>query len=358
MNRITIACALALALSGCNTMENRAGIDRLDARMLLAQNTGVAIFSTGADHDCMSFATFMRLFDQATMRPVDGVAGAPVDGYSSISDFPDHRGNVSAFALQPGKYYLSPVTANPYVVGVKVPAFPFEVHAGETVYLGEIYMPLACSFRNVFRVNDRYDRDVALATSKNPALIRRPPVKRVMASHVAGDGSTVDSMAPIPGTPIQELFFPPPRPAGAGGVATVKDVAPSRSAPVSLALSKAAAMPSQGTAVAEKWDGTMACGARLDGAKPAYEAPFAMEKRGSDVTVFRQTATFGEALSGRVDGATLALTGQGGMADGSSVWSFHFTGPFAEGATSWNATGALTANHVVVRQCVLKMARR
>lgn len=348
MNRITIACALALALSGCNTMENRAGIDRIDARMLVAPNTGVAIFSTGADHDCMSFATFMRLFDQATMRPVDGVAGAPVDGYSSISDFPDHRGNVSAFALQPGKYYLSPVTANPYVVGVKVPAFPFEVHAGETVYLGEIYMPLACSFHNVFRVSDRFDRDVALATSKNPALIRRPPVKRVMASHVAGDGSTVDSMAPIPGIPIQELFFPPPRPAGAGGVATVKDVTPQSPAAMARPMNTAA----------EKWEGTMACGARLDGAKQAYEAPFAMEKRGGDVTVSRQTATFGEALSGRVDGATLALTGKGGMVDGSSVWSFHFAGPFADGATTWNGTGEMTANRVVLRQCVLKMARR
>jgi hypothetical protein len=349
MKRITTACALAFALSACNTMDNRAGIDRVDARMFVSQSTGVAIFSTGADHDCMSVATFMRLFDQTTLRAVDGVGMAPVDGYSFKSDFTDHRGNVSAYALLPGKYYLSPMTANPYVVGVKVPAFAFEVHGGETVYLGEIYMPLACSFRNAFKINDKFDRDVAVAMRQNPALVGRAPVKRLLADHVAGDGSSVDIAAPNRGVPIQEIFFPPPRQPDNGGVATLKDVVPQ---------APAAAAPRQDGIAPEKWDGTMSCGARRDGvAKKAYDASFAMEKRGNAVTVFRKTATFAEALSGEVDGAMLTLTGKGGMADASSTWSFHFAGAFAQGAASWDGTGEMTANHVVLRQCVLKMRR-
>jgi hypothetical protein len=356
MKKLTSACALALVLSGCNTLENRAGIDRVDARMLTSQNTGVAIFSTGADRDCMSVATFMRLFDQTTLRPVNGVAAAPVDGYASKSDFTDHRGNVSAYALQPGKYYLSPMTANPYVVGVKVPAFAFEVHAGETVYLGELYMPVACSFRNAFKINDRYDRDVAMAMRQNPGLLQRAPVKRLLADHVAGDGGSVDLPAPNRGIPIGELFSPPPRRPENGGVATLKDVVPQV-----LPAAGAPPAPLQVTTVrppAEKWTGTMSCGARLDGTKKAYDASFAMEKRGNDVAVFRKTAMLAEVLSGRVDGAALALTGTGKMDDASSMWSFHFAGRFEEGAASWDGTGELTANRVVMRQCVLKMRRQ
>lgn len=355
MNNIVAGCALALTLSACNTIDNRAGIDRVNASMLTSRSTGVVIFSTGADHDCIATSTFLKLFDQTTLRGVAGVSPAPVDGYSSKSDFSDHRGNVSAYPLLPGKYYLSPVIANPYVVGVKVPAFAFEVHGGETVYLGEIYMPVGCSFSNVFEVNDKYARDIAIAARQNPALALRTPVKRLLANHATGDGSKLDAPAPLPGVPINELFKPtaPRRPEN-GGVATLKDVVPQAPS----AISMPAPLATRDGLNSEKWAGTMKCGARLDRlGKKSYEERFTMEKRGGDVTLLRTSATAAEVLSGRVEDGALTLTGNGTMANASRSWTLRFSGPFAAGAAEWSATGAMNGGAGIVRQCVLNMRR-
>lgn len=358
MKRIVFCCAVALTLSACNTMDNKASIGRIDPSMLTSQSTGVVIFSTGADHDCYSVSTFLKLFDQSTLQAVKDIPAAPVDAYVSKSDFSDHRGNVSAYPLLPGKYYLSPLTANPYVVGVKVPAFAFEVAGGETVYLGEIYMPHGCSLRTSFKVNDKYERDIALAVAQNPALARRTPVKRLLANHVAGDGSSVDAgLLPIsPGIPIKDIFFPPPARPTTAGKATLKDIVP-QSLPAAVVAAQTAA-PAPAGNYTEKWDGTMHCTARVDG-KPGkpYDAKFAMEKRGRDVTVFRRTATFSESLAGRIDGGTLALTGQGAMNDASASWGLRLSGQFSEGASNWTATGETHANGVALRRCTLQLQR-
>lgn len=338
-------------------MANRAGVGQVDAAMLTSQSTGVAILSTGADKECYSFATVMKLFDQSTLRAVSGVAVAPVDGYTNKSDFTDHRGNVSAFALLPGKYYFSPVTQNPYVVGVKVPAFAFEMRAGETVYLGEIYMPTACAFDNAFKVNDRYERDIAIAVGQNPALTGRPPTKRLLLNHVAGDGSHMDSAAPIALIPVQERFFPPPRRPENGGAATLNDVLPKGAS----AAVMPGAVPVAGNdgLTTRRWDGLMSCGARQDiqGTKP-YQAVFAMEKRGNDVKIFRKTVVAEEMLSGRVAGHTLALTGTGASPDATRHWTFRFTGAYSDLAPAWFATGQMLASGVVLRQCELSMLPR
>ena len=271
-----------LLLSACGSAKNRAGVDRVPAAAFSSDRDGVIIFSTGTSQPCTGASTFLQVHDEASMKLVPRAAAAPVDGKSGKSDFSDHLGAINAFALPPGRYYLSPVTSNPHVAGAATLAFRFEVRAGETSYLGELFMPRSCTLLTAFEVRDQFARDIALAAAKNPAVTWHPPVRRLLAGAEPAQPSTAG--------------LPPVPPAA---------TAPSASPAV-------AARPAGVAPATELWAGSMVCGPRSDGRNPGpYDVKFSMEVHGHNVTVFRNTATASEILTGRSDDRQLELRGKG-----------------------------------------------
>jgi len=142
-------------------------------------DTGVIILSTGAASSCISEATYLVTYDAASRKPTNA-AGIFVDNANHPTDFSGHYGTVNAVHFHPGSYYFSPRIANPFAQTVKAPEFPFVVNAGETVYLGEIFMPKSCSLNTRFEVNDFEERDLKRARELNPAIDRRPVTKRLI----------------------------------------------------------------------------------------------------------------------------------------------------------------------------------
>ncbi len=178
---VLLSCLLmAIALGACGTFDNRAGVARVPPTALDAAGQGVILFSTGAPDHCISSSRFLKTYRRDTRKIVD-VPLIPVDVYTYKSEFEDHHGTVNALALPPGEYYFSPWMANGVMQGVVIPAFGFEVRAGETTYLGELFMRRSCSDANLYDVRDRYERDMAVAREKNPALLKREPVPRLLA---------------------------------------------------------------------------------------------------------------------------------------------------------------------------------
>ncbi len=178
--RSIVSFVAAAGLTACGTMDNRASVAAVPAAAFASPTAGVAIFSTGAPDHCIATATFLRVFDAHTRKTVDSAPLIPVDVYVNKSEFSDHHGAVNAIALPAGDYYLSPWMANPYLVAVKIPEFTFSIGAGETVYLGEVFMPVSCSRSTAFVITDQFERDIPLATAKNPAVAGHAPVKRLL----------------------------------------------------------------------------------------------------------------------------------------------------------------------------------
>jgi hypothetical protein len=318
-----LAAGAMASLSACVARESGVSVRLVDAAAFSSDRSGVIIFSTGATGDCTSFATFLKVLDPATMRVVPDVPLVPVDGLFDKSDFTDHKGTVNALVLAPGKYYLEPWTANPYVVAKKKLAFPFEVTAGETTYLGELFMPRSCSLTTSFVLHDRYARDIALAAQKNPSVAQRTAVTRLLGRDMGEEGLVKPAAAPA---------------------APAAPVAAAQAAPQ----------------LTESWNGVMACKARKDnGANAgAYEVKFAMEMRDGAVTVSRKTADVSETLTGRADGGRLELRGNGyRLGDASKTWQFGIRGDFLAGATSYTGSGNMVAYGKPVRACELRMAR-
>lgn len=170
---------LAMALAGCATGKNISSVDVLPASAFEASGKGIVLFSAGAPAHCMSTSTFLIPYEAATNKPPPNSFMIPVDSFAVKSDFADHHGTISALSLSPGKYFLSPTIANPYVTAYETPKFGFDVVAGETTYLGELFMTRSCSLNNSYVVRDAYLRDVELAAKRNPAFTRVKPVKRL-----------------------------------------------------------------------------------------------------------------------------------------------------------------------------------
>jgi len=170
---------IGILLAGCGSIDNRAGVHRLPPEALSSAQGGVVLFSVGAPKSCMATSTFVSIHEAATgKRPKQPPIA--VDAYISKSEFPDHHGLVNAVGLPAGKYYFAPSIANPYVQATHVPTFHFEVTAGETVYLGELFMTQSCALNTRFEVVDRFDRDVKIAIAKNPAMGGRVITPRLM----------------------------------------------------------------------------------------------------------------------------------------------------------------------------------
>ncbi len=178
--RILLPLVTVALWSGCGTVPNYASVARVPGAALTSQQEGVVLMSSGAPEHCMSMATFLKVFDATSKTVVEGGPLIPVDGYIYKSEFADHHGTVNGFALPPGRYFVAPWVANPYVKAIKIPAFGFDVRPGETTYIGELFMTRSCGLNTTFLVRDEYDRDVRLATEKNPLVAQRVPVKRLM----------------------------------------------------------------------------------------------------------------------------------------------------------------------------------
>ena len=177
---IVLLLATSVLVSACGSLPNRASVETLSPAAFSAANTGVVVLSTGAPQHCISTATMLSVRDLSTRRVVESVPGIPVDVYVHKSDFAGHHGMVNALQLVPGSYYLTPSVLNPYVRTVTAPTFQFEVRAGETTYVGELFMTQGCALNTSFVVNDQYERDMRVASQKNPAVSKRTPVKRLM----------------------------------------------------------------------------------------------------------------------------------------------------------------------------------
>lgn len=167
-------------LAGCASFPNPASPSKLSAEAVNSSANGVVVMSSGAPDSCASAGRYLNLYDAHSRAQVTTVPPIFMDFATQKSDFADHHGLVSAYALPAGDYYLTPVLANPMTRKVSSPEFAFHVTAGETAYLGEVFMIESCGLNNKYVVNDRYDRDVPLALAANAQLVARQPVKHLM----------------------------------------------------------------------------------------------------------------------------------------------------------------------------------
>lgn len=175
----TFPLILAVVLSACGTMPNWTSPSRVNPAAFSSQETGILVMSAGAKSSCQSMATALVAHFEDTRKPVEGIV-VFVDNYVHTSEVPGYHGLITALEMKPGKYFFSAGIANPFYKVEQTPELPFEIKAGETVYLGEVYMPRSCGATGRFEVNDREARDLAIAVKANPAVAQRPVVKRLL----------------------------------------------------------------------------------------------------------------------------------------------------------------------------------
>jgi hypothetical protein len=149
--RLLAISTLSVLLTGCGSIQNKTGVDRLPPGALSAKDKGVAVLSAGAPEHCISFSTFLILRDLASKKVVESIPSIAVDVYVHKSEFTDHHGTVNALQLAPGTYSFTPKIMNPYVNTVVAPTFEFEIKAGEVAYLGELFMTASCGMKKQLR---------------------------------------------------------------------------------------------------------------------------------------------------------------------------------------------------------------
>lgn len=173
------AIAILVMLAGCGTLTNQYSPSYL-ADAAVPAGSGLIVFSTGAPRGCVSEATYLKLLPEGASDREKGIARAGVDSYIVKSDFADHQGNLHAMPLPAGRYYFVPWMDNPLVRSVTQPKATFSVVAGETVYLGEFYMPVGCRLEQLYEVHDQMTRDMALMKSKTPRFDTSKITNRLM----------------------------------------------------------------------------------------------------------------------------------------------------------------------------------
>jgi hypothetical protein len=182
--RKLLPLAIALMLGGCGTVTNRYAPEAI-AEAPVPAGSGRIVFSTGAPRGCVAAATYLKLFpESATFRDKE-LARPSVDSYALKSDFVDHQGNLHVIDVPAGNYYFAPWVDNPNIHPVRQPKADFSVVDGETVYLGEYYMPQACELSALYEINDQMTRDMTLLKSKAPRFDTLKVTKRLMV--LSGD---------------------------------------------------------------------------------------------------------------------------------------------------------------------------
>ena len=174
--------ALLVLLTACGSIANSTSVEKLKPGALAAPDKGVVVFSAGAPERCVSFSTNLILGDRVSKKAVNPGPYLAVDAYVHKSEFSDHHGTLNALQLSPGAYMFTPYIMNPYVKTVVAPTFEFEVAAGELTYLGELFMTASCGMNTSFVVRDYYERDMPLASARNPEFQGRVAVKRLLKS--------------------------------------------------------------------------------------------------------------------------------------------------------------------------------
>ena len=170
--------AASVVLSGCSARGSRSGVGKLSPAAFSEADMGVVVLSVGTAGSRVAYMTALTVSDQATRRRVKPNVEIWVDSFAENSDFPEYHGTVNALRLPPGTYYLAPWRMS--VTPRTTPTFVFDVRAGETTYVGELYMTWIGAREAAFAIRDRYDRDIAFAREKNPGIAARPVVKRLL----------------------------------------------------------------------------------------------------------------------------------------------------------------------------------
>jgi hypothetical protein len=168
MKRVFLYLITALSVTACGSMANGHAPELLSDTAPSATG-GVVILSTGAKEKCSSAATFLKVVraDQPYNKEFMLLG---VDGWTLKSDFSDHQGNIHALYLVPGRYYLAPWFANPYLTPTRIPKFDFVVNANEVSYLGEYFLKIQCGGSTLGVINDEEKRDLQMVKARKPKL--------------------------------------------------------------------------------------------------------------------------------------------------------------------------------------------
>ena len=176
LHRIAAILA-ACALAGCSGLPT--AVTALTPGQLADATRGTILVSTAAVSRCTATGSWAPIYDAATHKLAAGSPVVPIDEHST-SDYPDRYGTLSALSLPPGHYLMTVESTNPTVGDIVVPSFAFDVVAGRTRYLGSLSRLTPCERAGLFKVIDRYDVDVELATRLNPALRGHAPERALM----------------------------------------------------------------------------------------------------------------------------------------------------------------------------------
>jgi hypothetical protein len=173
--RIAASAVLLAAAAGCATPDFSPG--RLTGPQFADPARGVVLVSTGAVERCVGAAMWAPVYVASTESMVPDHPLLPIDAPPQ-SDFADHYGTLSALSLPAGRYVITAEWSNPVSQPTtQVPAWSFDVVAGQTVYIGEIWRTTPCQISATVVLRDNYARDVALAEKFNTHFITQPPRK-------------------------------------------------------------------------------------------------------------------------------------------------------------------------------------
>lgn len=199
--RIAACGALLAAVAGCATPDYSPSA--LSPAQFADPSRGVVLVSTGAVERCIGAAMWAPIYDARTQSMVSGHPLLPLDA-TIQSDFPDHYGTLSALSLPPGHYVITAEWANPVSEPTsQVPAWSFEVVAGQSVYIGEIWRATPCQLNAAVVLRDNYQRDIGLAVKFNTHFIAAPP-RKALASTVHNDWIARQTKKSLPEwSPIQ-----------------------------------------------------------------------------------------------------------------------------------------------------------
>ena len=183
MNPIRLAACAALLAIAAGCASSSLSPSALTSGQFADPARGVVLVSTGAVQRCSATAMWAPIYVGGTHELAPGRPVVPIDE-PVVSAFQDHFGTVSAVSLPAGRYVITAEYANPLFDSGRVPAYSFEVEAGQAVYIGELWRVSSCGVGSLV-LRDNYDRDVALAGNLNKQFVAHPP-KKALAQPLRG----------------------------------------------------------------------------------------------------------------------------------------------------------------------------
>ena len=182
MNFIRIAASVAVLATAAGCAAPDFSPSKLVGPQFADPARGIVLMSTGAKERCVAGAMWAPIYDARTRKLVSGLEPLPIDA-NKDSGFADHYGTLNALSLPPGQYVITAEWANPVAMPTGgMPAWSFEVVAGQSTYIGEIWRSTGCDMSVSLSMRDNFDRDVALAEKLNTGFITHPPKKALAQS--------------------------------------------------------------------------------------------------------------------------------------------------------------------------------